>query len=258
VKLAYRRTGSGSPLLVLNGFAATKDDWDPSFLEELARKRELVLIDNRGMGESPDDGEAFTIEDLAEDTEETIEALELGRVAVLGWSMGGFIALTLALTRPDVIERLVLLSTTAGGELATLADPDVRERLRDLSGAPREQASRLISLLFPPERAREIDAEFGDAVADARAALSADVVERQWAAMEEWEAHGPAKEVGRISCRVLVATGEEDVVIPPANAAALARAIPGSRRERFGGCGHGFMADHPSALARQICDFLSS
>jgi pimeloyl-ACP methyl ester carboxylesterase len=51
--MAYRRVGSGSPLVVLNGFAATKDDWDPRFLALLASQHELVLLDNRGMGESP-------------------------------------------------------------------------------------------------------------------------------------------------------------------------------------------------------------
>lgn len=257
MRLAHRRIGTGPPLLVLNGYAATKDDWDPTFLEQLARERELILIDNRGLGESPEGSEDFTIEDLAEDVEELMETLALRRTAVVGWSMGGFIALTLALTRPDAVDGLVLLSTTGGGELATTADASVRERLRDPSGTPREQASRLISLLFPPERAREIDAEFGEAVAAARAALSPDVVELQWRAMEEWETGGPGREVGRITCPVLIATGQEDVVMPASNALALAEAIPQSWLARFPGCGHGFMADRPHALARLILTFLS-
>jgi pimeloyl-ACP methyl ester carboxylesterase len=244
--------------VALNGFAATKDDWDPTFLEELARDRELIVIDNRGVGESPDDGEPFTVEDLAADVAGAIESLDLGRPAVVGWSMGGFVAIALALGHPEAVDRLVLLSTSGGGTLTTRADDGVRERLRDLSGTPREQATRLISLLFASERAREIDAEFGDVMAAAREALPPDVVERQWRAMEAWERGDWAHDVGLISCPTLIATGEDDVVIPPANALALALAIPGSWLARFPDCGHGFVADHPQALARLIATFLSS
>jgi len=258
VKLPHRRIGTGTPLVVLNGFAATKDDWDPTFLAHLASEYELVVLDSRGMGESSDDGGDFTIEDLAEDVASLIQEIGLGRPAVLGWSMGGYVALALALRHPDLVERLVLLSTSAGGEMATLADEAVRERLRDLSGTPREQATRLISLLFPPERAPEIDAKFGEVVAAARAALPAEVVKRQWAAMEAWERGDLGQDVHEVACPALIATGEEDVVLPPANALALALAIPGSWLARFPRCGHGFMADHPQALARLIVTFLSA
>jgi pimeloyl-ACP methyl ester carboxylesterase len=254
--VAYRRMGTGPLLVVLNGFAATKDDWDPTFLAELGAEHELVLVDHRGMGESSDDGERFAIEDLADDLAGMIEELELGRPAVLGWSMGGYVAIALALAHPDTVDRLVLLSTGGGGPTATLADEIVRERLRDPSGTPRDQASRLISLLFPPERARQIDAEFGDVVAAARAALPRDVVARQWHAMEAWERGDGGQDLGRISCPVLIAAGEDDVVIPPANSLVLAQATPHSWLARFPSCGHGFMADYPEALSRLIATFL--
>jgi len=247
--------GSGPPVVVVNGFAATKDDWDPTFLAGLAQGHELVLLDNRGLGESPDDGLAFTIEDLAADVAGAIDALELERPSIVGWSMGGFVAIALTLADPERLSKLVLLSTSGGGKIATLGDAETRERLRDTSGTPREQASRLISLLFPPERADAIDAEFGEVVAAARARLSPNLLGRQWEAMEAWERRqGPGAE--RISCPVLVGTGDADVVIPPANATALANAIPGSWLARFPNCGHGFMADHPETLGGLIRTFL--
>jgi pimeloyl-ACP methyl ester carboxylesterase len=157
--------GSGPPLVVVNGFAATKDDWDPTFLDALAREHELALLDSRGMGESADDGRQFTIEDLAADVAGLIDALGLARPAVLGWSMGGFVALALALAEPAKASKLVRLSTSGGGELGIPADREALARLRDTSGTPREQATRLISMLFPPERAAAVDAEFGEVVA---------------------------------------------------------------------------------------------
>src|SRR6266480_5267875 len=66
-KIVYRRVGNGRPLLVLNGFAATSGDWDPSFIHGLASSNELILLDNRGIGGSGDDGRPFDIARLAHD-----------------------------------------------------------------------------------------------------------------------------------------------------------------------------------------------
>jgi non-heme chloroperoxidase len=73
-RIAYRRIGSGRPLLALNGLGATSADWDPSFLNWLTIANELVLLDNRGIGASTDDGEPFDIDQLADDTARVIEA----------------------------------------------------------------------------------------------------------------------------------------------------------------------------------------
>lgn len=254
--LAYERRGSGPPLVVLNGFAATKGDWDPGFMDGLAAERELICIDYRGMGDSSDDGSGFAISDLAADVAGVIATRGLERPDVLGWSMGGFVALTLALAAPDQVGRLVLLSTGAGGPTSTPAAPEVQAKLRDTSGTPREQASRLISLLFAPPRARMIDAAFGDVVAAARAALPPAVVEAQWRAMEEWEREGVSARLGEVAAPALVATGSEDVVMPPANSLALVEGMPGAWLARFPHSGHGFMADHPEGLTRLISTFL--
>src|SRR4030095_12134611 len=124
-RIAYHRRGSGRPLLVLNGLAATSADWDPPFIERLAPANELILLDNRGIGASTDNGAPFDIDQLANDAARGIEALRVQRVSVLGWSMGGFIAQTVALQHPARIDKLVLLSTDPGGVDAKLASPVV-------------------------------------------------------------------------------------------------------------------------------------
>ncbi len=65
VRIAYRRLGSGRPLIVLNGLAARSADWDPSFIDRLASGNEIVLLDNRGIGASTDDGAPLDIAKLA-------------------------------------------------------------------------------------------------------------------------------------------------------------------------------------------------
>ena len=107
-KIVYRRLGNGRPLLVLNGFGATSSDWDPLFIHGLASYSELILLDNRGIGGSADDGEPFDIARLANDAAYVIETLGFERISILGWSMGGFIAQTLALQHPGRINKLIL------------------------------------------------------------------------------------------------------------------------------------------------------
>jgi len=66
-KIGYRVIGKGPPLVVLNGFGAASTDWDPSFIDRVASSNELILLNNRGIGGSTDDGQSFDIVKLAAD-----------------------------------------------------------------------------------------------------------------------------------------------------------------------------------------------
>jgi pimeloyl-ACP methyl ester carboxylesterase len=256
-QIAYRRIGSGRPLLVLNGFAATTADWAPSFIDRLASSNELILLDNRGIGGSTDDGQPFDIPKLAADAACVIETLSLERVSVMGWSMGGFIAQALALNYANRINKLVLLSTDSGGIGADLASPDVWSELIDVSGTPNEQARRLLFLLFPNDVAETFYRQFGDIVAAARAQLSPEIVRRQAAAMDAWHRDGIANRLQEINVPVLIATGSEDIVIPSSNALKIANAIRAAWLAQFCRAGHAFMAQYPHALADLINCFLT-
>ncbi len=131
---------------------------------------------------------------------------------------------------PERVEALALLSTDPGGAAAALAAPAVWAALTDHSGTPRQQASRVISLLFPPDLAPEIDRQFGELVADARAELSPQALSAQEAAMAAWheEEQAPPESAAP---PVLAAHGSEDLVIPPENLDALAARWPGCRVE---------------------------
>ena len=256
-RIAYQRIGQGRPLLILNGLAATIADWDPSFIDRIASASELVLLDNRGIGASTDDGAPFDIAKLAADTAQAIKTLDLGAPSVLGWSMGGFIAQTLALDHPNCVHKLILLSTDPGGADAELCSPTVRAQLADMSGTPHEQARRLLFLLFPKDVAESIYREFGDMVAAARAQLAPELVHRQSVAMDSWHRDGVGDRLRKLRAITLVASGTEDIVIPPSNALALVNAIPGAWLARFSGGGHAFMAQYPRQLADLINEFLA-
>ena len=257
VQIVCRTIGKGPPLLVLNGFAATSADWDPCFIDQLASRHKLILLNNRGIGGSTDDGQSFDIAKLANDAAHVIETLGFERTSVMGWSMGGFIAQALAVEYPDRVHKLILLSTDSGGTGADLASPAVWSRLIDTSGTPHQQARRLLSLLFPSGVAESFYRDFGDIIAAGRAQLSSELLKRQAAAMDEWHRNGNANRLREIRVPVLIATGTEDVVIPPSNVLKLVNAIPGAWLAQFPRSGHGFMAQHPQVVAELINSFLA-
>ena len=256
-RFAWRSQGEGPPLVLINGYSATAEGWDPLFLDALGRSHEVVCPDNRGMGDSDlgDLGaEPLSVESMAADVEALLDALGIERLPVAGWSMGGFVAQTLASRSPDRVEALVLLSTDPGGAGAVRAEPAAMKQLTDHSGTPREQATRLLSLLFPPGVAEEMDEQAGELVAAARAELSPAALRAQQAALLAWGKTEPPP--GTDPPPVLAACGDEDRVIPPANAERLAARWPNCRVERFAGGGHAFMAQEPERLAALIASFL--
>jgi pimeloyl-ACP methyl ester carboxylesterase len=257
VQILCRTIGTGPPLLVLNGFAATSADWDPCFIDRLASRHKLILLNSRGIGGSTDDGQSFDIAKLANDAAHVIETLGFERTSVMGWSMGGFIAQTLAVDYPDRVHKLILLSTDSGGTDADLASPAIWSRLIDTSGTPHQQARRLLSLLFPSGLAESFYRDFGDIIAAGRTQLSPKLVKCQAAAMDEWHRNGVATRLREIRVPVLIGTGTEDVLIPPSNALKLVNAIPGSWLAQFPRSGHAFMAQYPQAVAELINSFLA-
>ena len=242
--------------MMVNGYAATGTDWDPILLGKLARDFTVVCPDNRGTGGSElAAGAAITVGEMAADLLGVLDALEVEAVALAGWSMGGFVAQELAASHPERVGSLILLATDCGGPEAVLSEPDVAERLFDHSGTPREQASRLIALLFPPGPAAEIDARFGDVVAAARAALSTEALDAQEAAMAAWYAEPAEPRLAAIRAPTLVMAGDEDIVIPAANAPRLAAAIDAAELRTFPGAGHAFIAQQAPQVASAIRDF---
>lgn len=249
--LASNTVGSGPPLLLVNGYAATGADWDPTFVELLAASHEVTCPDNRGLGGSePGPGE-LTIESMAADLEALLDARGTERTAVAAWSMGGFVAQRLARRLPDRVTALALIATDPGGPDAVPAEPEIWQRLTDRSGSAREQASRLIPLLFPPPLAPVIDAQFGELIAAGRAAMSADALGAQERAMAAWHERGVGDPAGPVPPTVVV-HGAEDVVIPAANAELLAAHWPGARVELIAGAAHAVMAQEPQRVAAAI------
>src|ERR1700730_4882717 len=125
IRLAYRRFGKagGVPLVFMQHFRGGMDHWDPTVTDGFAEHRPIILFDNAGVaastGETPD-----TIDAMADHAADFIGALGLVQIDLLGFSIGGYIAQTLVLRRPE-LKRLAQPDDIGGG-IAFLASEDAR------------------------------------------------------------------------------------------------------------------------------------
>lgn len=112
IQLYYEVHGEGEPLVLIVGLGTDISEWD-SLIRPLAREFQVIAFDNRGAGRTDKPNQPYTIELMADDTEELLRALGIQRANVVGVSMGGRIALALALRHPGRVGKLVLVSTSA-------------------------------------------------------------------------------------------------------------------------------------------------
>jgi 3-oxoadipate enol-lactonase len=110
IELYYESHGSGDPLLLIGGLGMAVSEMQP-LIEALAAGHRVIAVDNRGAGRSAKPPGPYAIEQMAGDLAALAAHLSLSRAHVLGISMGGRIAMSLALERPGLVDRLVLVST---------------------------------------------------------------------------------------------------------------------------------------------------
>jgi pimeloyl-ACP methyl ester carboxylesterase len=253
ISLAYRETGSGYPLLLINGFASTMDTWNPPVLAALAAHFRVIIFDNRGTGYSATSDTPFSIRLFAEDSVALMDSLGVARAHVLGHSMGACIAQELALAHPERVDHLILAASTCGGDRMIRMQPETWETLSDKSGTGIDLANRMFSVLFPREWLKGHDP--WQYCPDVKETTSEESAAKQAEALFSW--HGTYERLQEIRSPALVITGTEDVVIPPENSRVLANHIPDAQLVEFPGAGHGLMYQCPEQFADTVRTFLN-
>jgi len=262
--LVYRRFGNveseAPPLLFLQHFRGNLDTWDPALVDRIAREREVILLDNRGVGAStgavPDN-----VDDMARDVLRFVDALGLTEIDVLGFSLGGYVAQELALVRPRLIRRLVLAGTAPQGapgihrwtnEVFALAtpdsfDPDGFIRLF-FSGSEESRAKGMEFLGRISARTGEPDEPADLAARDA-----------QLEAITRWGIPDPSRltRLAAITQPTLVANGDNDPMMITENSRLLARHLPNAQLRIYPDAGHGFLDQYPEEFADEVNAFLN-
>jgi len=259
---AYRRFGteSGVPLLCLQHFTGTLDNWDPALTDELGLKRPVILLDNAGIGRSSGKVPG-TVAGMADHAIRFLDALGLEQVDILGFSLGGMVAQVIALERPTLPRRIVLAGTGPKGGSGTAMDkPELLAIFMDQNMSMPE---KLMKLFFPrnaaaQEVAHAFVARLEERNADQDTATTGQAAAAQLTAMTHWQAYGTEvlAELKRITHPVLVTNGNNDIMIPTANSLVLFENLPDAQLILYPNSGHGALFQHAATFASHVSEFL--
>ena len=264
IRFAYRRFGmeTGVPLVLMPHFRAGMDHWDPAITDGFATDRPVILFDNAGVaatsGETPD-----TFEAMAEYAAEFVSALGLSQADILGFSIGGYIAQSLALRHPDLVRHLILVGTgPRAGEPRT--DPKVSEYAASTDPRTGESGLEAFLYLFFSTSAKSQAA--GRAFWERRHLRKKDVdppssertIKAQSAAGVEWRQPRGERFVylKNVTQPTLVVNGNNDIMIPTINAFTLSQYIPNAQLIVYPDSGHGSLFQYPDLFLLHARAFL--
>jgi 3-oxoadipate enol-lactonase len=249
-ELYFERSGSGEPLLLIQGMSATHMTWGRPFLSRLEQSFGCIVFDNRGMGLSGPAQMPFTTADLAGDVVALLDALEIEHAHVAGISMGGMIAQELALAHPERIRSLTLGATYCGGPKGTLmAETDLRMLGAAMASGDREQVLRVMweINLSPSFRAEESRyAAFHEMAVALQAPR--DVIFQQ---MQACAAHDTSARLAELDVPTQVVHGAADRLLGVANGIQIAELLS-LEPQLLEDVGHMFWWEQPERSAALV------
>jgi pimeloyl-ACP methyl ester carboxylesterase len=245
-RLVYTVRGDGPSVLLIQGVGVCGTGWAPQ-ADTLASHLRCISFDNRGMGSSQPAGVPITVEQMAEDALAILDAEKVEAAHVVGHSLGGLVALRLALEARPRVRSLTLMCTFADGKAAApLTLRMMWLGTRTKIGTRRMRRRAFLRLVMPPAALAGADTDamaerfaplFGHDIADQPPVVSA-----QLRAMRSFSAASRLNELAGLP--TLVLSGAHDPISPPKVSAALANGIPGARHVAFADASHGLPIQH--------------
>lgn len=254
IDVHYRVIGEGPWLVILGGLGDNARNWS-AIAARLGRRFKVLLVDNRGAGESSRPPGPYRIQDMAGDVIRLLDGLGVERAHVMGFSMGGKIALRLALTRPDLVDRLILVASTAAYEKnASPAAGDVQNLLENFSNDESHFKAQF-EILFSDSHKKKFSADsFAKFKLEEPHPQSREDFLAQYEAVRGFDVSG---DVHLVLSPTLVISGTEDRMTPHENSEWLAENIPHARLILYPGVGHIPQAERTKRFLEDVTGFLT-
>ena len=254
IDLYYETHGKGTPLMLISGLASDSQSWQP-IIKDLSRHCLVITLDNRGVGRTKPQDIEISIQEIADDCIALIEYLGFATVNLLGHSMGGFVAMDLAIRYARYCNKLILAGTSASNS----------KRNNSLLF---DWASCLESRMDPEQWFRNIfywlfSARFFEdepAVSDAlRLAIEYPYPQSAIAFRNQVKAianYNCTESLSKIISKTLVISGKEDILFPTEVASVLAQAIPNAVFSVLDKAAHSIHMEQPQIFTDCVLDFL--
>lgn len=256
VDIYYEQHGQGPPLLLIMGLRRNADWWWKQ-LPAFSPHFQVTAFDNRGSGRSDKPEMEYSIRMMADDAAGLMAHLGIASAVVLGYSMGGYIAQELALAYPQKVERLILVSTGAGGQSAVQMDPECQKEFANIVGlSPEEVLNKNLDIYFSPGFIEKNPGEVAEFI---RVSLKNpqpdDAFLRQYDACLRHDTSGRSQ---GIKLPLLIMTGSDDPLVPPGNSRILFELMPQAQLREFPGGRHCFFIEMPDKFNQSVLEFLGA
>jgi len=260
LKVAHKIIGNGKPIIFLARFRGTLNDWDPAFVDGVAKSYEVILFDAPGVGRSSGIVET-SVTRWADQAVQFTRALGIDHAAFVGWSMGGAVGQIIAVNHPSVVDKLVLLATGPSGNANFVSgDPEFGTRARK----PVYDFDDYQFLFFySSETSKLACASYLERVAlieDKDIPATRESYQNMTIAMAGFKANREKNyfsELRDIDKPVLIANGKFDPSYPLMNSYVLEREIPNSKLIVYPDAGHGFLFQHHREFVPELLAFLA-
>jgi len=255
-EIFYEIHGEGRPLLLVAGLASDSQSWLP-VIPELSKKYQLIVFDNRGVGRSKPMDEAVSISQMADDAAGLIHHLGLTRVSLAGHSMGGMVALDLAMRHPDMVANLVLVSTSSvnSARNAQLFD-DFVSYLKE--GMSKELWFKNLFYWIFSKKFFENEETVKTAI---QLSINYPFPQSEIAFANQVEAirnFNLSDSLSSVKSKTLVIGGEEDILFSPDEVYNNLKSIKGSKFSFIEGGAHSVFMEKPVEFVKVVNDFMDN
>jgi aminoacrylate hydrolase len=251
-EIYYEDVGRGDPLIFVSGLSGIARYWQPQVALFSAYFR-VITYDQRGTGASDKMQREFSVDQMAAELAELMNALHIARAHVVGLSTGGAIGQTLAIEQPARVNRLVVCSTW------THCDPwfrrlfEARRRMYEQCGSELHAMFHPL-WLYPPDYVNEHDGEIDDE--RKRSMSSAPPVDVAVGRINALLKFDRRVDLSRIVAPTLIIVSDNDYITPCYYAESLAQKIPGARLKMVKGGGHSLSKTRADVFNKLVLEFL--